>query len=224
MRVDQAGRAHLVKGRALVGGQRQRGSAQVVAELLLGTRPDDQRGHRRPAQQPGERDLGRRGARARSPRRPAPRSCRRASPGHEPAAQSHSPDSCLVCPSPGVAPRRYLPDTRPPASGDHTRMPSPWSTESGTQLVLGVPRLERVVDLLGREPLVAAAVGRPRAPSSAASPRSSTPPGSAPSPPRPASRARTGSPRAGSARPTRARGRCRCDRCRACAGWPRSRR
>ncbi len=38
-------------------------------------------------------------------------------------------------------------------------MPSPWSTESGTSSYSASLRLERVVDLLGREPLVAAAVG-----------------------------------------------------------------
>jgi len=43
----------------------------------------------------------------------------------------HSPDSWRVCPD-GDASRRYFPDTRPPASGDHTKMPSPWSTASGT--------------------------------------------------------------------------------------------
>ncbi len=43
----------------------------------------------------------------------------------------HVPDTCLV-PSDGDPLRRYLPDTRPPASGDQTRMPSPWSTASGT--------------------------------------------------------------------------------------------
>ena len=72
---------------------------------------------------------------------------------------AHSPDNCRVSPD-GDASRRYFPDTSPPASGDHTRMPSPWSTARGTSSYSASLDLQRIVDLLRREPLEAPG-GRP---------------------------------------------------------------
>ena len=55
--------------------------------------------------------------------------------------------------------RRYLPDSRPPASGLQTRMPEALVERERHQLVLGLARLQRVVDLLADEALQAAALG-----------------------------------------------------------------
>ena len=81
---------------------------------------------------------------ARPPRRRAPRSCRTALPvAHRwlvptrpTTAASHptATHGAGTCRTPS-----------PPASGDHTRSASPWSTAQGHELVLGVPRLQRIV-------------------------------------------------------------------------------
>ena len=55
--------------------------------------------------------------------------------------------------------RRYLPDSRPPASGLQTSTPTPWSRAARDELVLRLARLQRVVDLLAHVALGAESIG-----------------------------------------------------------------
>jgi len=155
-RVDQVGGAYLVQRAALVGGQHERSRAQVVGQLLVGAGADDQRGYRGAAEQPGERDLGRR---------------RVVRGGHVVQHLDRVVQLLLVAdrrlvPGAGHLPRsiRWRPGT-PVLSGQQPagqRRPDqdaePLVDGERHELVLGVPGLKRVVDLLRGEPLAAAGV------------------------------------------------------------------
>ncbi len=128
-RVQERRRAQPVEPRALVAGEPQVGGAEVVRELLVRPGADDERAHARAAEQPRERDL--RGGDA-----------VRLADLHERvddvvelrlvADRRLVPVGQVPRPRGPSCPRRYLPESRPPASGLQTRMPTPWSIAAGT--------------------------------------------------------------------------------------------
>ena len=179
-------------------------AAEAVAELLGVAPADHQRGDARPPEQPGQRHLRRRHPVRRAhllqhgddPPQPVDVADRRLGPARRPAA-------------PTARRARTCRERSPPASGLQTRMPDPLGDRDLHQLVLGLARLERIVDLLGDRPRRTRARRRSPAPSSGARPSSSRRRRSGPCPARPACRPRRGSPRAASTRPTRAGRGCR---------------
>ena len=143
---SSGGALTLVEPRALVVGELEGGRGEVVGELLLGARADDQRGDAGAAERPRERDL--RGRDARAPRRspPAPRRCRRGPPGRGPAARPiRSAGASRRAPRCRAGTCRRAGRRR---AGSRSSRPTPWSIAIGHDLVLGVARLQRVVDLL----------------------------------------------------------------------------
>jgi hypothetical protein len=128
--IEERRRAHRLEAPELVVAELELRGGEVVGQLFVGARADDDRGDARTREQPRERDLRRRraaGVGDLDERRR--RSSKSASSSR--TGGSFQSVSCRE-PSGGPPVAAYLPVSRPPASGLQTRIPTPSSTAIGT--------------------------------------------------------------------------------------------